>query len=79
MNTLTMNERTIIALFAAPTRAVTVERMGAAPIEEAEGTIRAEFFSALKKLMAMSEEEYLALDLRDVLVADEEDTGDGDE
>lgn len=75
---LTLNEASIVSLYAAPTRSETVERMADAPVEEMEQSIHADFFSALRKIMAMDEAAYQGLDLRDVLVTDEEDTSDGD-
>ena len=77
--TLTMNEASILALYAAPTRTETVERMADAPAEEMEGAIQTDFFSAMRKVMAMDEAAYQKLDLRDVLVADEEDEDNGGE
>lgn len=79
MNTLTMNEASIVALYAAPTRSETVERIADAPAEEMEKSIQPDFFSALRKIMAMDEAAYQALDLRDVLVTYEEDADNGNE
>lgn len=70
---LTMSEASITALYAAPTLAETIQRMTDSPAEDMELSVQKDFFSALRKLKKMEEHEYLALDLQDVLVTDEDE------
>lgn len=67
---LTMEEKSITAIYAAPTLQETLERMAETPIQEMEPEIQADFLSAMKKLKAMDEQAYRALDMRDVLLTD---------
>lgn len=67
---LTMEEKSIAAIYAAPTLQETLERMAETPIQEMEPEIQADFLSAMKKLKAMDEQAYRALDMRDVLLTD---------
>lgn len=68
---LTINERSLIALYSAPTLAETIQRMERAPVDQMEAGIQPDFLAALATLKRMDEAEYETLDVQDVLVTDE--------
>lgn len=73
MRNLTIEELSIISLYRAGTRKETLHNMFRAPVQEMDDDIRPMYLSARKKLNAMREAEYQALDFRDTLLMDEDE------
>lgn len=65
---MTINEKSIVAIYAAPTLKETLERMEDAPVAVMEPEIQADFLSALRKLKGMDEQTYQELELNDTLL-----------
>ena len=73
LDDLTLDERSLVALYRGTTRAETLANLNAVPVNRIDPALQERFRSARRKVHNMTDEAFAVLDFWDVLVAEEEE------